>query len=211
VFTGLIEDVGTVRAVREGPSGGRVLEIEAGFDPGRIGDSIAIGGVCLTATAIDGRRFTIDAGPETLARTTIGALKTGTRVNLERALALGARLGGHLVQGHVDGIGKLRSVVAHDNAYDLTIDAPAELLPLIAARGAIAVDGISLTVTGVDRTGFSVMIIPHTWKATTLAERRAGSEVNLECDLFARYVARILEHRDQGGGITKEFLEEHGF
>lgn len=214
MFTGIIEDVGTLRSARPGAHGGQVLVVETHLDPKTIalGDSIAINGVCLTVTQLDGPRFSVDAGPETLARTSTGSLTAGARVNLERALTLSTRLGGHLVQGHVDEVGRVRAVTAHENAYDLTIDAPAELLRLIAPRGAITVDGISLTVTGVDPRGFSISVIPHTWRVTTLSARAPGSAVNLEADLMARYVARLLETREAAPArLTEAFLAEHGF
>lgn len=215
MFTGIIEDVGVVRATRAGDRGGRTLTIETHLDPAsiRIGDSIAVNGTCLTVTRLEGPRFSVDAGPETLTRTSTGALATGDRVNLERALTLATRLGGHLVQGHVDELGQVRAVLARENAYDLVIDAPAELMRLVAPRGAITVDGISLTVTGVDPRGFSVSVIPHTWRVTSLSTRTAGSVVNLEADLLARYVARLLETRESGGGgkLSEAFLAEHGF
>lgn len=213
MFTGIIEDVGTVAAVRPGAQGGRVLVLETALDPASIalGDSIAVNGTCLTVTALAGHRFSVDAGPETLARTRTGQLVVGERVNLERALTLSTRLGGHLVQGHVDELGQVRAVVARENAYDLTIDAPAALLRLVAPRGSITVDGISLTVTGVDARGFSVSVIPHTWKVTTLASRGVGAAVNLEADLLARYVQRLLEAPAAPAGITEAFLAEHGF
>lgn len=214
MFTGIIEDVGKVHHTRAGERGGRTLTLETSLDPGSLalGDSIAVNGVCLTVTHLEGRRFSVDAGPETLARTSTGALGVGDRVNLERALTLSTRLGGHLVQGHVDELGQVRSVVVRENAYDVTIDASAELLPLVAPRGGICVDGISLTVTGVDARGFSVSIIPHTWRITTLASRGPGAAVNLEADLLARYVARLLEAREgPRPGITEAFLQQHGF
>ncbi len=215
MFTGIIEDVGVVRATRAGDRGGRTLTVETKLDPASIGigDSIAVNGVCLTVTRLEGGRFSVDAGPETLARTTTGALAVGDRVNLERALTLATRLGGHLVQGHVDELGRVRAVHARENAYDLVIDAPAELMRLVAPRGAITVDGISLTVTGVDPRGFSVSVIPHTWRVTSLSTRTAGSAVNLEADLLARYVVRLLETRESGGGgkLSEAFLAEHGF
>ena len=189
MFTGIIEVVGTVASASEG-----TLSIASSYDPASLdlGESIAVNGTCLTVTKVEGTAFFIDAGPETLARTTTGLLKPGDRVNLERALTLSTRLGGHLVQGHVDEVGRVRSVIAHDNAYDLWFDAPKPLLRLIAPRGSIAIDGISLTVTGVDADGFSVMIIPHTWANTTLKDRPVGASVNLEADMLARYVASIM-------------------
>ena len=204
MFTGIIEDTGVIERIAGSPKGGKTLTVRTKIDPKTIaiGDSIAVNGVCLTATRIDGPRFTVDAGPETLARTSIGRLSAGDRVNLERALALGDRLGGHLVHGHVDGLGTLISATPHDNAHDVVIEGPAELAELVAPRGSVAIDGISLTVTTVENSAkgfrFGVMIIPHTWQVTTLSQRRVGDVVNLEADMLARYLARMLDAR----GIT---------
>jgi riboflavin synthase len=215
MFTGLIEDAGTVDRVVGGPSGGKVLTVRTGLDTAgiAIGDSIAVNGVCLTATRLEPGRFTVDAGPETLARTTIGRLGPGQRVNLERALALGARLGGHLVQGHVDGVGAIRAIRRRENAVDLDVGLPAALAELVAERGSIAIDGISLTVTGLGPEHFSVSVIPHTWSVTTLAERRLGDPVNLEADLLARYLQRMLDARGLGGrkGLTEAQLRGMGY
>jgi riboflavin synthase len=214
MFTGIIEDVGRIERLVGGPNGGKELTVRTALDPStlKIGDSIAVSGVCLTATRIEGPRFWVDAGPETLARTTIGALSAGSAVNLERALTLASRLGGHLVQGHVDGLGTLDAVSNRENATDLRILAPKELLPLIAPRGAITVDGVSLTVTGVEGATFTVSIIPHTQDVTTLSRLQPGARVNLEADLFARYVARILEATASArSSLSEEFLREHGF
>lgn len=214
MFTGIVEDVGTIAAINAGPNGGKIVWIETGFDPSTIaiGDSICVNGTCLTATKKDGQKFSIDAGPETLARTTLGKRSAGDRVNLERSLTLSARLGGHLMMGHVDGVGIVRRVEKRENAYDLTIEGPHEVLRLVAARGSIGVDGISLTVTNIENNTFGVSIIPHTWKMTALSERPAGSEVNLEADLIARYVARLMEGRSEPAeGITEAFLAKHGF
>lgn len=217
MFTGIVEGLGEVRSVRVGPRGGRVLEIAHPFGEGAVavGDSMAHDGVCLTATTIGSAgRYTVDAGPETLERTTIGRLDVGRKVNLERSVTLEKRLGGHLVQGHVDAVGRVRTLTQRDNAWDLFIDVPVEVLRLVIPRGSVAVDGISLTVTGRDDLGFSLSIIPHTWAVTTLRERRVGSEVNVEVDLLARYVASLLEPMRQAAatsGLTLERLEALGF
>ncbi len=216
MFTGIVETIGVIERVTGGPGGGKRWTVRHELDPASLslGDSIAHDGVCLTIVHVDGVRYAVDVGPETLARTTVGALNSGARVNLERAMAIGDRIGGHLVQGHVDAVGTVRAVVDRENARDIEIGTPEALAPLIAPRGSIAVDGISLTVTGVGDDWFTVSIIPHTWKVTTLGARKAGSQVNLEADMIARYVARILESRGvakSGGGITEAFLAEHGF
>ncbi len=199
MFTGIVTDVGEVMAVE--PRAGDLvrLTIACGYDPAGVvvGASIACGGVCLTVVARgkDGDRgwFAADAGAETLRVTTVGRWQPGTRVNLERALKVGDELGGHIVSGHVDGLGV---VIATDRLTDMaliTFRTPAELARFIARKGSVAVDGVSLTVNAVADDTFSVMIIPHTLAVTTLHSRAVGDEVNLEVDLLARYAARLLE------------------
>ncbi len=215
MFTGIVEDIGTIARVSGGAGGGRTLWIRTMLDPAsiRIGDSICTSGVCLTATQKDGSSFSIDAGPETLTRTTIGELTAGAKVNLERSCTLETRLGGHLVQGHVDAVGAVRSIVPHANAHDFVFEAPPEVLALCVPRGSIAIDGISLTITGRTRETFSVMIIPHTFRETTLGAARAGTRVNLEVDMIARYVAGLLEsyRMEEKTGLSEEFLRKHGY
>lgn len=208
--------MGWVRRVEGGPGGGKRLVIETNLDPATIavGDSVCTEGVCLTATQISGRMFWIDAGPETLERTTIGALAAGSRVNLERSVTPATRLGGHLVQGHVDGVGTVRRVAKNENAYDVEIEAPPDVLALCIPRGSIAIDGISLTITKKTDERFGVMIIPHTWSATTLVDKRVGSNVNLEADMIARYVAGLLEGyaaQTTKPALTEDFFRKHGF
>ena len=219
MFTGIIEGVGEIAAVREGGSGGRTFEVRHRFEgPSApavaIGDSVAHDGVCLTASSLGGPSvFTVEAGPETLQRTTAGEWGAGRALNLERAVTLETRLGGHLVQGHVDGVGRVRSVAQRDNAWDLWVDVDPDILRLVIPRGSVAVDGISLTVTGRDAAGFSLSIIPHTWQVTSLRDRRGGSRVNVEVDLMARYVAGLLEPLGpaDGGGLTWARLSELGY
>lgn len=218
MFTGIIEDVGSVTRVAPGPGGGRVLHIRTGLDPSSlaVGDSICTNGVCLTATSVAGDVFSVDAGPETLSRTTVGRLQVGSAVNLERSVTPTTRLGGHLVMGHVDAVGRVRAVVKRQNAWDLTVEAPRDVLKLIIPRGSVAVDGISLTVT--DRAGdtFGLSIIPHTWRVTTMASLRPQDPVNIEADVIARYVEGLLAFEagapaPSGGGLTEAFLKKHGF
>jgi riboflavin synthase len=211
MFTGIVEEVGKIGAVAPLAKGVRVtVACRIVLEGTGIGDSISVSGVCLTATAMGPDFFAADVSPETLRVTTLGALKAGDAVNLERALALGERLGGHLVTGHVDGLGALRRVTPAGEATELWYDAPPEVLALCVVKGSIAVDGVSLTVNALDRTGFSVMIIPHTAEQTTLlkAPRGApvGTKVNLEADLIGKYVARLMEGRESGGGLTAEAL-----
>ncbi|MCA9552126.1 MAG: riboflavin synthase [Myxococcales bacterium] len=215
MFTGIVDHVGTVARVAPGQGGGRTLVVRHGFTSAlELGESIAHDGVCLTVVRIDGDTFWVEAGPETLARTTIGALKTGSKINLERAATLSTRLGGHLVQGHVDAVGHIRAVRARENAWDLDVDAPPEVLKMVISQGSVTVDGISLTVTGRSAETFSLSIIPHTWKVTSLADKGVGSAVNVEVDVIARYVLGLLEAQQaepKAGGITEAFLREHGF
>jgi riboflavin synthase len=176
--------------------GSRRLVIAAAFDLGRLplGGSVAVNGACLTAVARRGRRFEADLGPETLARTTLGTLRPGDRVHLERPLRMGDPLGGHLVSGHVDGMGRLQTRRQHGDALALRIAAPAELAPFLAAKGSVTVDGVSLTINEVSGASFGVMLIPHTLSVTCLGERQKGERVNIEADLIAKHVARLMDH-----------------
>lgn len=194
MFTGIVEETGTVRALE-----GHRLVVEARTvrEGARAGDSIAVNGTCLTVTALEPDAFTVELSNETLARTNLGALRAGAPVNLERALAASARLGGHIVQGHVDGTGTLLSLEGTPEARVLTVEAPASLGRYIVAKGFIAVDGMSLTVVEVrDAPGgaarFTVAVIPYTFDHTVLRSRRAGDALNLEVDILAKYVERLL-------------------
>ena len=209
MFTGIVEEIGLVERISAGANGGKSLTICSSFAPETIalGDSIAVNGVCLTVVKHSGGRFDVDAGPETLQRTTTGGLTAGQKVNLERAMAMGDRFGGHLVQGHVDCVGRVRQVKRRENAWDLEVEVEKELLAYVAPRGSVTVDGISLTVTGVTATTFSLSIIPHTWDVTTLGKRKVGDPVNLEMDIIARYVDRLLTARGLGEGKTKGYTE----
>ncbi len=194
MFTGLIEEVGTIEEI-EPDGGGRRFLISAQVVAGDLapGASVSVNGCCQTVVAAESGHFSVVAVPETLSVTTLGALVEGDAVNLERPVRMMDRLGGHLVQGHVDGVGKVRAVRDEAPGYRLEIEAPRELLRFIAHKGSIAVDGASLTVAGVDESVFSVAIIPHTWQATICRQYRPGSEVNLEVDLVARYLERLVE------------------
>jgi riboflavin synthase len=196
VFTGLVQKVGTLAAKRAGPER-QTLVIAAQLPPRDrgVGASVAIDGVCLTVTESNDDELCMDAAFETLRLTTLGLLAVGQRVNLEPALRVGDALGGHLVSGHVDGVGTVRTVTVRGDAREVWVDAPAALLPFIAVKGSICVDGTSLTVNAVDPRGFSVGLVPHTLQVTTLDTLHTGRAVNLEVDLVARYVARLLDHR----------------
>ena len=193
MFTGIITDMGRIRRVSA--DGDTRLEIATGYDTAglSIGASVACSGVCLTVIETGADWFAITASAETLERTTLGGWQPGTAVNLERALRLGDELGGHIVSGHVDGVATLATVVEDGASRQMTFEAPERLARFIAEKGSVAVDGVSLTVNTVEGVRFSVNIIPHTLAVTTLGTARVGGRVNLEIDMLARYVARLLE------------------
>jgi riboflavin synthase len=216
IFTGLIAEVGSVRRVDRRPDGAFFcIEARTVLDGTRIGDSISINGVDLTVVEMSPDSFSADASLETLKRSSLGDLRAGSRVNLERALAVGERLGGHMVQGHVDATGDLVSVTTEGNAYRMRFRFPPHLGRYIAMKGSIAVDGISLTVAGIGADWFEVAIIPHTWRETTLRLTKAGDRVNLEVDVLAKYVERLVAHSEeqeaQGKKLTLEYLTERGY
>ena len=191
MFTGIVEGTGIVRAV-QGDRDAVRLRIEAGREL-RVGDSIAVGGACLTVTKVDGGIFDADVTPETLARTTLGGLRPGDPVNLERPVAVGERLGGHVVQGHVDGVGRVVRRDPQGDAWWLEVDAPPAVARYIVEKGSVAVDGVSLTVARRMGTRFTVCLVPHTMAVTTLGRVEAGAGVNLEADILAKYVEHLLE------------------
>ncbi len=199
MFTGLVEGVGTVRAVESAEGEVRLtVEVPAAMtaDGGcRLGDSVAINGCCLTAVAIDGRRWSFQAGSETLSKTNLGRLRDGNPVNLERAMSATGRFGGHIVQGHVDGVGEVRSVERHGDWIDMAFSLPPDLAGQLVPKGSITVDGVSLTVVDAAPDGFSVALIPHTLSETTLGRRVAGDPVNIETDILGKYVQRLLASR----------------
>ena len=194
MFTGLVEERGVIARIEERPAGRR-LRIEARLvtSDARVGDSIAVSGCCLTAVEVDESGFLVEAVPETLERTTLGSWREGDTVNLERSLRLDQRLGGHLVQGHVDGVGTVTSMASEGDGRRARILVPGPLRRFVAEKGSIAVDGISLTVAAVREDGCEIAYIPHTLAVTTAGSYAAGRRVNLEVDLMARYVARLLE------------------
>uniref|UniRef100_A0A832I203 Riboflavin synthase n=1 Tax=Eiseniibacteriota bacterium TaxID=2212470 RepID=A0A832I203_UNCEI len=203
MFTGIVEDIGRVAAIEERPGGRRFwVEAARATEDAAVGDSIAVNGCCLTIVALAPGRFAVEAVPETLARTTIGGWREGERVNLERSMRLDQRLGGHLVAGHVDGVGEVLAVVAEGDGRRVTFRAPAALARFIAEKGSIAVDGTSLTVARVEGDRFEVAYIPHTLAVTTAGAYTPGRRVHLEVDLVARYVARLLEAHAGAGGVA---------
>lgn len=204
MFTGIIEGVGRISA-REAVGGDARLTIHVGslpFDQVALGESIAVNGTCLTVIEFDANTFQADASTETLALTTLGRLAVDAPVNLERAMRPTDRLGGHMVSGHVDGLGQVASVVDDARAQRWRFNAPAELMRYIARKGSICVDGVSLTVNEVDATGFAVALVPHTVSHTAFAATQVGDAVNLEIDLVARYVERLLGHADANGATS---------
>jgi riboflavin synthase len=206
VFTGIVEELG--RVISPQP---RRLTIAAGetLKGMGLGSSIAVNGACLTITNLSTDSFSVEVVPETLKRTNLGPLRAGDRVNLERPLALGGQLGGHLVQGHVDATGRVASIIPDGEAMIFRIEAPAEVIRYIVEKGFIAVDGISLTVVTKDTSSFEISIIDYTLRHTTLGSRRVGDPVNLEVDIIAKYVEQFVQTRNTG--VTAGLLQEHGF
>lgn len=225
MFTGIIEEVGSIRRI-DPVSDHAVIVIAAKtvLEGTNIGDSIDVDGVCLTVTEIGSDHFSADAMPETVRRSTLGTLEVGSSVNLERALRLDSRLGGHLVSGHIDGLGTVSSIERDENAIWFKIATAQDLLRYIVEKGSIAINGVSLTVVGVDGTSFTVSIIPHTFESTDLSTCTVGSKVNLECDILAKYVEKLVLSEDLTGNtaaptradngdsrLTESFLLENGF
>lgn len=194
MFTGIIETVGIIEGIEPGDDLTRlVIGAESIADGVKLGDSVAVNGGCLTVTSIRDGRFTFEAIPETMERTSLGDLNVGGRVNLERAMRAGDRLDGHIVQGHVDGVGTVRQVIQDGNDVRLQIDCEPELADCVVEKGSIAVDGVSLTVSALLPSGFEVALIPHTLEVTTLSDRQIHDRVNLEADVLGKYVKRYLE------------------
>lgn len=230
MFTGIIEEVGKILQIERG-SKSSILHIEGNliFEDLKIGHSVAVNGVCLTVTTLRTHSFTADVMSETLSRSSLGTLQKNSPVNLERAMAVGGRFGGHIVSGHIDGTGVIESIKRDDNAIWYTIKAPEKIMRYIVEKGSIAIDGISLTVARLTTTSFSVSIIPHTVKATTLGFKTIGSIVNLENDVVGKYVERLLNtpspecnitraesmtsstNTENSQGITREFLTKYGY
>jgi len=216
MFTGLIASIGKLAAIdRRGDNLLFRVTAEPAFADLAIGESIALDGYCQTVVATSGDWFEVEVSPETVSRTTAGRRRIGERLNLERAMRLSDRLGGHLVAGHVDEVGKIARIEKQGGFVRVRIAASPSLLKYCVPKGSIAVDGVSLTINQADETGFEVGIIPHTWSSTTLTERRPGDEVNLEADLIGKYVEKFITARAGGpektSGLTAAFLAEHGF
>ena len=196
MFTGIIREIGSVAATSGGDRGIRLeLEAPATAPLVEVGGSVAVNGVCLTAEAVEGDTLTFHAVPETLSRSTLGGLERGSRVNLEPALRAGEPMGGHIVQGHVDGVGHVRSVEAQGEGLRMVVAAPPDVLRYCVEKGSITVEGVSLTIAELQEDAFCVALIPHTLSETTLARLQPGQRVNLEADVLAKYVERLLEPR----------------
>jgi riboflavin synthase len=213
MFTGIIEELGTVESIAAGAAGARLtVRCETVMADTAAGASIAVNGVCLTAVDPRPSAFSADLAPETLLRSNLGALRAGSRVNLERPLSPTGRLSGHIVQGHVDGTGEFLALESlGDENWWLRIRVPGELDPYLVYKGSIAIDGISLTIAALEGDTLSVTIIPHTWRNTTLAGYRTGARVNLECDMIAKHVAKLLGKLDVKERLTVERLRENGY
>ena len=217
MFTGIVEEIGQIKGVQRNVKSVR-LTIAAGkvLEDVKLGDSIAVNGVCLTVTEFSFASFVADVMPETMKRSNLGSLGPGARVNLERALRLSDRLGGHIVSGHIDGMGQIIGKKQDDNAIWISIEAPPAILRYIIEKGSVAIDGISLTVAYVDDHSFKVSIIPHTQDETTLVGLKVGTKVNLENDLTAKYIEKFLFFNKEGkknekSSLTMNLLEENGF
>ncbi|MGI6021245.1 MAG: riboflavin synthase [Lachnospiraceae bacterium] len=215
MFTGIVEEVGTVKGVLSGSVDGEIrIGARKVLEGTKIGDSIAVNGVCLTVTKLMPDGFTANVMPETLRRTNLGTLTAGEKVDLERAMAADGRFGGHIVSGHIDGVGKIERIRSEGNAVWFTISAEAGIIGLIVEKGSIAIDGISLTVADVSKNEFRVSIIPHTSENTILLDKKEGDKVNLENDIVGKYVRRLMnpdvEEKNESR-ITLDFLSANGF
>ena len=217
MFTGIIEELGVIQEIKKGSKSSKLL-IKANkvLESTKVGDSICTNGVCLTVTDLKINSFEADIMAETLRRSNLGDLKVGSKVNLERALTLQSRLGGHIVSGHIDGTGEVISLVKEDNATWVTIKTANDILRYIVLKGSITIDGISLTVAYVDDKSFKVSIIPHTAQETTLLNKTNGDTVNLECDVISKYVEKLMgfapmDKYNESASITEDFLKINGF
>ena len=214
MFTGIIEEMGLVKRIDRG-SKSCILEIQCNevLTDAKIGYSIATNGVCLTVTTMSSNSYTADVMPETLNKSSLGELKIGDRVNLERAMVANGRFGGHIVSGHIDGTGYIEKTMQDDNAIWYTIAADSSLLKYIVKKGSIAIDGISLTVADVSERNFKVSIIPHSQSKTNLQFKKTGAIVNLECDIIGKYVEKLMDYKkeEEKSNITEAFLIQNGF
>ena len=215
MFTGIVEEIGELSSITKSSKGARItIKAKKVLEDVKLGDSICTNGVCLTVTDFDKEKFSVDVMAETMRRSNLGSLSKGSRVNLERALRACDRLGGHIVSGHIDGVGEIESYTKEDNAVWISVKVPDSLLKYIVEKGSIAIDGVSLTVAYVDHERFKVSIIPHTKDATTLLKKNIGEMVNLECDIVGKYIEKFIKHEENPSakkGIDIDFLSTHGF
>lgn len=215
MFTGIVEEIGTINSIFQNRENARIkIDANKVLEDVNLGDSICTNGVCLTVTEYDSKSFTVDVMGETLRRSNLGELKKGDKVNLERALALGGRFGGHIVSGHIDGVGVIREFANEGNAIWISIETSNDILKNIVFKGSITIDGVSLTVAYVDDDIFKVCIIPHTQSETILTSKKTGNKVNLECDVIAKYIEKLLmvqEKQEKKKTIDIDFLKENGF
>lgn len=221
MFTGIIEEVGEIQTIKKGANSAIItIKADKVLEDLQLGDSVALNGVCLTAVSIEKNNYSVDVMHETLRRTNLGELKSGSRVNLERAMAANGRFGGHIVAGHVDGTGRITSMKRDDNAVWIYVDTSADILKYIIDKGSITIDGVSLTVAKVDEKSFAVSVIPHTGVNTTLLTKKPGDTVNLENDMVGKYVEKLLRcgsisaeetEEKEESGITMDFLLKNGF
>ena len=216
MFTGIIEEVGTIKNISKGI---KSIKLTIGatkvLEGSKIGDSIAVNGVCLTITSMGKDFFTADIMPESLRKTSMANLTSGDKINLERALTLSSRLGGHIVSGHIDGVGTVIALKRDDNAMRITIEAEPKIMKYIIAQGSVTLDGVSLTVASVAKSNFTISLIPHTGEVTTLLSKGIGSSINIENDVIGKYVERLLhfdqENTKQKSSLSLGFLQENGF
>lgn len=216
MFTGIVEEKGIIKSINKGSNSSKlIIEGNKIFSQLQLGDSVAVNGVCLTVCSFTGKTFEADVMGETLSRSSLGSLKQGSQVNLERAMAANGRFGGHIVSGHIDGTGTILSMIPDEIATWVKISTKSEIMKYIVEKGSIAIDGVSLTVAKVGIDDFQVSLIPHTGKETTLLSKKAGDTVNLENDIIGKYVEKLLgvgqEQEKKESNITMEFLAKNGF
>lgn len=215
MFTGIVEEIGIVKAITKGAHSIKLsIKAQKVLKNTQLGDSIAVNGVCLTVTFLASDYFIADVMPESMRKTNMGLLKIGDKVNLERALTLSTRLGGHIVSGHIDGTAKVIDMQKEDNATRVTLTAPVKILKYIISEGSVALDGVSLTVAHLGEDNFTVSLIPHTSEVTTLLNKHVGSIINIENDVIGKYVERLLGFKQENKeekSMTLKFLQENGF
>lgn len=218
MFTGIVEEIGTVKNIIKGSRSIKLaIAAQKVLENTNLGDSIAVNGVCLTVMALGKNGFTADVMPESMSKTNMGKLKPGDRVNLERALTLASRLGGHIVSGHIDGVGEIIDMEKDDNAVRVTLTASPKVMKYIVSEGSVALDGVSLTVAHLGESDFTVSLIPHTAQVTTLLDKKVGDKLNVENDVVGKYVERLLdfsaknETKEKMPSLSLSFLRENGF